>query len=181
MSAEKYTSYADAFREFRMNIAENDFHDDYPETAEMTLAICSGLRYHYIRNYRSLSANQSIQLIETFAKRCAKLEDYNDILDEYIYGKSESMIMHAHWFDETNPDFDEWILLCYAYGLIALTPGWQRNICMNIANRNRWVKRNTIQLKLLDRDIKRRNELQQKLIDMGKLVNDIDKFNHIYK
>ena len=49
MSVEKYATYIDAYREFRMNISENDFHDDYPETAEMTLAICSGLRYHYIR------------------------------------------------------------------------------------------------------------------------------------
>lgn len=181
MSVEKYTSYADAFREFRMNISDNDFHDDYPESAEMTLAITSGLRYHYIRNYRSMSADQTIQLIEMFAKRCAKLEQYEDTLDLYIYSRPESMITHAHWFDETNPDFDEWILLCYAYGLIALTSNWQRSICMNIANRNRWLKRNTIQLKLLDKDIKRRNELQQKLNDMGKLVNNIDKFNHIYK
>ena len=69
-----------------MNISENDFHDDYPETAEMTLAICSGLRYHYIRNYRSLTADQSIQLIETFAKRSAKLEDYRGSC-VYCYGK----------------------------------------------------------------------------------------------
>ena len=180
MSAEKYATYIDAYREFRMNISENDFHDDYPETAEMTLAITSGLRYHYIREYRSMSADQSIQLIETFAKRCAKLEDYKDILNEDLYSP-KSMIMHTHWFDESRPDFNEWLLLCYAYGLIALTYEQQRNICMNLANRNRWVKRNTIQLKLLDKDIKRRNELQKKLIDMGKLVNKIDEFNHIYK
>ena len=178
---ERYSSYTEAYREFRMNIAENDFHDDYPETAEMTLAITSGLRYHYIRNYRLLTADQTVQLIETFAKRCAKLEDYKDTLNQYLYG-SESMIKHTHWLsNDTNLAFDEWILLCYAYGLITLTNDTQRYICMDFVNRNRWVKRNTIQLKLLDKDIKRRSELQQKLIDMGKLVNDIDKFNHIYK
>jgi hypothetical protein len=52
---------------------------------------------------------------------------------------------------------------------------------MNFAYRNTWVKRNTIQLKLIDKDIKRRNELQQKLNNMGKLINNIDEFNHIYK
>ncbi len=180
MSAEKYSTYTEAYREFRMNVAENDFHDDYPETAEMTLAIASGLRYHYIREYRSMSADQSVQLIETFAKRYAKLNDYKDVLNEDLYSPM-SMITHTHWFDESNPDFNEWLLLCYAYGLITFTYERQRNICMNLANRNRWVKRNTIQLKLLDKDIKRRNELQQKLIDMGKLINKIDEFNHIYK
>ncbi len=180
MSVEKYSTYTEAYREFRMNIEENDFHDDYPETAEMTLAITSGLRYHYIREYRSMSADRSIQLIETFAKRCAKLEDYKDTLNEDLYSP-KSMIMHTHWFDESRPDFNEWLLLCYAYGLITFTYEQQRNICMNLAYRNCWVKRNTIQLKLLDKDIKRRNELQQKLIDMGKLVNKIDEFNHIYK
>lgn len=180
MSAEKYATYIDAFREFRMNLSENAFHDDYPETAEMTLAITSGLRYHYIREYRSMSADQTVQLIETFAKRCAKLEDYKDILNEDLYSPN-SMITHSHWLDDLRPGFDEWLLLCYAYGLIALTHEQQRNIYMNMAHRNTWVKRNTIQLKLIDRDIKRRNELQQKLIDMGKLVNNIDEFNHIYK
>lgn len=180
MSVEKYSSYTEAFREFRMNIAENDFHDDYPETAEMTLAICSGLRYHYIRDYRLMSADQSVQLIETFAKRHANLEKYKDTLNDDLYS-SRSMIMHGHWSDNSKPAFNEWLLLCHAYGLIDFTPHYQRNIIMNIANSNRWVKRNTIQLKLLDKDIKRRNELQRKLIDMGKLVNDIDEFNHIYK
>lgn len=180
MSVEKYSSYIEAFREFRMNVADNDFHDDYPETAEMTLAICSGLRYHYIRNYRSMSAEQSIQLIETFAKRCAKLDDYKDTLNEDLYSP-KSMIMHEHWFDDTNPAFDEWLLLCHVYGLITLKYEQQRNIIRNLAYKNTWLKRNTIQLKVIDKDIKRRNELQQKLIDIGKLVNDIDEFNHIYK
>ncbi len=180
MSTEKYATYTDAYREFRMNISENDFHDNYPETAEMTLAICSGLRYHYMREYRSMTADQSVQLIETFAKRCAKLAQYEDTLDFYLYGP-ESIIKHGHWSDAATPAFDEWILLCHAYGLIYLTPHYQENIIINLAKRNRWVDRNTIQLRLLDKDVKRRSELQQKLIDMGKLVNDIDSFNHIYK
>ena len=180
MSAEKYSSYTDAFREFRMNISENDFHDDYPETPEMTLAIASGLRYHYIREYRSMSADQSIQLIETFAKRCAKLEQYTHKLNECLYSP-EYVITHEHWSDSSNPGFNEWLLLCYAYGLITLTYEQQRNICWGLAYRNAWVKRNTIQLKAIDKDIKRRIEIQQKLNDMGKLVNDISEFNRIYK
>ena len=180
MSVEKYTSYIDAYREFRINMEENDFHDDYPETAEMTLAICSGLRYHYIRDYRSLTADQSIQLIETFAKRCAKLEDYRHTLNECLYSP-ESMIMHEHWFDNMDPVFNEWLLLCHAYGLITLKYERQRNIYMTFAYRNTWLKRNTIRLKAIDKDIKRRSELQQKLSDMGKLVNKLDEFNHIYK
>ena len=180
MSVEKYATYTDAYREFRMNISENDFHDDYPETAEMTLAICSGLRYHYIRDYRSISPDQSIQLIETFAKRCAKLEDYRHMLNDCLYSP-ESMIMHEHWFDNMNHAFNEWLLLCHAYGLITLKYEQQRNIIAKIANRNTWLKRNTIRLKILNKDIKRRSELQQKLNDMGKLVNKLDEFNHIYK
>ena len=180
MSTEKYGSYTEAFREFRMNISENDFHDDYPETAEMTLAITSGLRYHYIREYPSMSADQSVQLIETFAKRCTKLEKYKHMLNDCLYSP-KSIIMHSHWFDESNPDFNEWLLLCHAYGLITLTYEQQRNIYMNFAYRNTWVKRNTIQLKEIDKDIKRRSELQQKLNDIGKLVNKLDEFNHIYK
>ena len=127
-----------------------------------------------------MTADQSVQLIETFAKRCAKLEDYKDILNEDLYSP-KSMITHEHWFDDSNPDFNEWLLLCYAYGLITLTYEQQRNICMNLAYGNTWVKRNTVQLKIIDKDIKRRNEFQQKLIDAGKLVNKIDEFNHIYK
>ena len=180
MSAEKYATYADAYREFRMNVAENDFHDDYPETAEMTLAICSGLRYHYMRNYRSLTTDQTIQLIETFAKRHTELDQYEDTLDISLYG-SESIIKHKRWCDDSNPRYNEWLLLCHAYGLIYLTPHYQENFIMNLADENSWVKRNMIQLKLLDRDIKRRIEIQQKLIEMGRLNNDIDKFNHIYK
>ena len=180
MSMKKYSSYTEAFREFRLNVAENDFYDDYPETTDMTLAICSGLRYHYIREYRSMTSVQSIQLIETFAKRCTKLEQYKYTLNSYLYSP-ESMITHTHWSDNSNPGFDEWLLLCYAYGLITLTYEQQRSIYRDLAYRNTWVKRNTIQLKVIDKDIKRRNELQQKLIDMGKLVNKIDEFNHIYK
>ena len=180
MSAEKYGSYTEAYREFRMNMAENDFHDDYPETAEMTLAICTGLRYHYIREHRSMTADQSVQLIETFAKRCANLERYKNKLNEYLYGP-ESIIKHTHWNEDSDPVFDEWLLLCYAYGLIDLTTYHQQNIFMNLATENRWDARNTIQLKLLNKDVKRRSELRQKLINMGKLVNDISEFNHIYK
>ena len=180
MSAEKYPTYADAFREFRMNIAENDFHDDYPETAEMTLAITIGLRYHYIHNYHLLTTDQTVQLIETFSKRCDKLDNYKHILNGHHYN-SESIIMHTHWSDKMNPGADEFLLLCYAYGLITLTYEQQHNIYQNLAYRTTWAKRNTIQLKTVDKDIKRRNELQQKLNDMGKLANSIDNFNHIYK
>ena len=180
MSAERYSSYTEAFREFRMNISENDFHDDYPETAEMTLAITSGLRYHYIHNYRLLTSDQSIQLIETFAKRCAKLKDYKSMIDKYSYSPKQ-MIKHKHWSDVKGTGFHEWLLLCYLYGLIDLTYEYKREIQLQFAYMNTWAKRNVIQLKLLNENIKRRIEIQQKLSDSGKLVNRIDEFNHLFK
>ena len=180
MSCEKYATYTDAFREFRMNIAENDFHDNYPETAEMTLAICSGLRYHYMRNYRSLTPEQSIQLIETFSKRCVKLKDYKNMIDRYTY-TPRRMIMNKHWLDDKGTGFNEWLLLCYMYGLIDPTHERKVEIQWSFAYMNTWAKRNTIQLKLLDRDIRRRIEIQQKLSDSDKLVNRIDEFNHLFK
>ena len=181
MSTEKYSSYTEAFKGFRTNIAENDFHDDYPETAEMTLAITSGLRYHYMHNYRSLTTDQSIQLIEMFAKRCAKLKGYKHVIDRYTYGSQRRMIIHKHWADDKGTGFYEWLLLCYLYGLIDLTYERKREIQWQFAYMNTWVKRNTIQLKMLDKDIKRRIEIQQKLSNSGKLVNRIDEFNHLFK
>ena len=180
MSAEKYSSYTEAFREFRINIAENDFHDDYPATVEMTLAICSGLRYHFIRNYRSMLPVQSIQLIETFAKRCAKLEDYRNMLNDCLYGP-KSMITHKHWDSDRDSGFNEWLLLCYMYGLIDLNYEHKREIQRQFAYMDRYVKRTEIQLKILDKDIKLRIELQQELSEKGKLINRIDEFNHLFK
>ena len=180
MNTEKYSSYIEAFKEFRLNIANNDFHDDYPLTVEMTLAITSALRYHYIYNYRSMNAEQSIQLIDTFAKRCAKLDNYKDIIDYSTYSPN-AMITHTYCSHDNEPGFNEWLLLCNMYGLITFDDSYKRAILQRFANMNSYINRNAIQLKVLAEDIKRRTNIQQKLINDGKLVNRIDEYNHLFK
>lgn len=180
MSAVTYESYIEAFRDFHLNIAEGDFHDDYPETAEMTLAICSGLKYHYFYNYRKLTIDQTVQLIRAFSKRCAQLENYKDVLSRQ-YSLSRLLIMGRHGYDGNDLPFTEWLLLCHMCGLIDLDSEKIRIIQQTFAYLNTHAMRTCITLKMLDNDIVRRKALQSRLAESGMLVNRIDHFNVLYR
>ena len=180
MSTINHGSYIEAFRDFRMNIAEGDFRDDYPETAEMTLAICSGLKYHYLHNYRKLTIDQTVQLIRLFSKRCERLDNYRNVLSD-DYNSSSSLISSHHNYDGNDLSFAEWLLLCHMCGLISADAEFIHIIRTTLAHENAYTNRTVVQLKILDNDIVRRKELQQRLAKSGMLVNRIDRFNVLYR
>ena len=181
MSTEKYATYADAYREFRMNISENDFHDDYPSTREMTIAICSGLRYRFIYHHRELTVDQTVQLIETFAKRVVELDKYKKHRYDNSNYTTQGMITHTYVASNLSCGYVDWMLLCHMYGLLELSPEQKDGIQKGFANKNRYAVRNTIQLKRLQKEINKRIAVQNRLKEAGSLVNSIDEFNHIYK
>ena len=117
---EKYIS---EFERLYESIEAHDFTDHYSKTTDMTIAICSRLKYFYIFHYRELTVDEIISLFDLLAIYYNRLPLYdNDNPDEYLYNKHDIACQRRSSFSSVGLGYIDWRYQLDIRGLYPIRP-----------------------------------------------------------
>lgn len=112
--------YITEFERLYESIEAHDYTDRYSKTTDMTIAICSRLKYFYIFHYRELSLDETDQLFDLLAIYYKRLPLYgndtkntmdtkhNDDLKEYIYNQHDIACQRRTSFASLGFGYIDW-------------------------------------------------------------------------
>ena len=112
--------YIAEFEQLYESIEAHDYTDRYSKTTDMTIAICSRLKYFYIFHYRELSLDETDQLFALLAVYYNRLPlygngtkntistQYNDNPDEYIYNQHDIACQRRTSFSLIGFGYTDW-------------------------------------------------------------------------
>lgn len=141
---------------------------------EINDIVISSVKHYFINNFRSLSPKKTHNLFELFRRH------YNTMIEDYPYKASElkEYLLEKHYSTDAI-GYINWILQLYMRKIIALSE--ERKVCLEreLADEFISVRRNVIQIKLLDRDITYRQNCYAYSLSLGQELNDISAFNKL--
>ena len=114
--------YISEFERLYESIEAHDYTDHYSKTTDMTIAICSRLKYFYIFHYRELSIEETDQLFDLLTTYYNRLplygnatknvmvsqRNYSDYPEEYIYNQHDIACQRRSSFIAVGFGYIDW-------------------------------------------------------------------------
>lgn len=157
---EKYIAELECLYE---SIEAHDYTDRYSKTTDMTIAICSRLKYFYIFHYRELTVDEIISLFDLLAVYYNRLPLYdNDNPDEYLYNKHDIACQRRYSFSCVGLGYIDWRYQLDIRGLYPIRPKQYIALKRELVRKLAWYK-SGITYEGFANDVRRRMEIADKL------------------
>lgn len=157
---EKYIS---EFERLYDSIEAHDFTDHYSKTTDMTIAICSRLKYFYIFHYRELTIDETISLFNLLAAYYNRLPLYDSANpDEYVYNKHDIACQRRYSFTSVGLGYIDWRFQLDIRGLYPIRPKQYIALKRELVRKLEWYK-SGVTYEGFANDIRRRTEIAERL------------------
>ena len=145
------------------SIEAHDYTDRYSKTTDMTIAICSRLKYFYIFHYRELTVDETMSLFNLLAIYYNRLPLYdNDNPDEYLYNKHDIACQRRATFSSVGLGYIDWRYQLDIRGLYPIRTKQYIALKRELVRKLSWYK-SGITYEGFANDIRRRMEIADRL------------------